>query len=186
VPFPHAEDDFTGGRFHRFERKLRDEADFMFDIHVEIVRHENRPGLLQDFRELARRQPVIRVIGKPSLQAAQRVVTLRAAAIYESLVYACHFRDVSMSGDGISVRQKEADIRSRMLVQTFFQFSNIHKDQHFRFEPAKPTQHAPSSRNESLWRSRFPSRRSVVSLLSEGEKNLNSESTSRPTLGSMV
>jgi len=83
---------------------LTDEFNFVFDIHFKIVGREEGSGLFQYLQEFACREPVIKVIGKPRLQAAQGVIAQGATTIHEPFVNARHFGDVSMGGNEISAR----------------------------------------------------------------------------------
>ncbi len=78
---------------------------------------------------------MVHVIGKPRLQTAQRIAAECAAAIYELFVNPRHFRDVSMDGNKIPVRQKKPNVRVRLFAEVFFEFIEFHKYQEFNCEP---------------------------------------------------
>jgi hypothetical protein len=70
---------------------------------------------------------VVNVVGKPCLQTAERIITQRASTIDKPLIDSRHFRDVSMHGNEIAVRQIESNIRPMLLIKIFFELSEFHK-----------------------------------------------------------
>lgn len=108
------QDDFILNHFDGCQGKLADVANFVFHVHLQIVRREERFCFLKYLHEFARCQPVVNVISKPRLQSAQGVISQYAATIHESFVNACHFGDMRMRWYGISVRQNETNICRRV------------------------------------------------------------------------
>lgn len=127
-----AQNDFAIRRFNCLERKLRNDADFVFHVHLHVIRAKNRRGHFKDFGKFPGGQPMVEIIGKPGLQAAMRVVTQSAAAIYKALVNPGHFRDVRVGGNAFAVWQHEPQMCGRPLIQFVFQFGDFHKPhEHF-------------------------------------------------------
>jgi len=91
----------------------------MFDIHFQVVRFEKR-GLVQYGQQFAGGQPVVRVILKPRLQAANRFGSLRPAAINKPFVYARDFRHMRVRWNFAAGGQNEPEVSRRMFRQGLF------------------------------------------------------------------
>ena len=116
MAFGEAENDLVCRKLHGFQRELSDVAQFVFHINFEVVGLKNRIGFIENLREFAGGKPMIDIVGKPGLQAAQRIVAQRASAIDETFIDARHFRDVRMPENELAIGQKKADVGIRMFL----------------------------------------------------------------------
>ena len=98
----------------------------MFHIHIKIFGFQKAGGLIEDPEQFFGGEPVLEVIGDPSLEAAERVGTEGAAAVDVFFVDASHFGDVSVSRDLSSVWKNETEIPVGVRGQQRFKFVKFH------------------------------------------------------------
>jgi len=108
-------------------RKLGNEWRFIFDIHREIIRFEERRRFFEDGQQFAGGQSVIRVVREPRLQTAKEFGAKSAAAINEPFVHARHFGDVRVGRNFPAGGQEKPDVPGGILREQGFEFGQVHK-----------------------------------------------------------
>ena len=85
--------------------KLRDHAIFVFDLDRQAGQAERLQSALDDGREFACRQPVVRVVSHPCLEAAEGRFAKLPAAIEKLAVDPTDFSDVRMVRNATAIGQ---------------------------------------------------------------------------------
>jgi hypothetical protein len=108
------------------DRKLGEDAVFVFNLHVEIVRLEHGSGFLQDADEAPGEQAMIGVVRHPRLEGAGRNPAEHAAAIQEAAVGPSDLGNVGVGRNATAVGENEAELGFGSLRKLFAEFSDFH------------------------------------------------------------
>ena len=85
------QDEFPTLLRDRLERHLRDKADLVFDIDLQVVAQSDRARLVENGQEFRGDQAMIHIVGHPGLQAAKRIGPKHPAAVDVVLLDPCYF-----------------------------------------------------------------------------------------------
>lgn len=126
MPKPQTQDEFTLLLRDRLERHLRDKANLVFDIDLQVVAQSDRARLVENGQEFRGDQAMIHIVGHPGLQAAKRIGPKHPAAVDVVLLDPRHFRDMRVDRKECAVRSLESQERTGVLGQEGSEFQEFH------------------------------------------------------------
>jgi hypothetical protein len=98
----------------------------MLHIHFDILGRQNRLRLVQNGKQLRGWQPVIEIVGYPSLQPAKGIISQGSSTIHKSLVDTGNLRHVRMRFNQITIRKREPQMGCRIGREMLFQLKEFH------------------------------------------------------------
>ena len=112
--------------FRSLNRMLRDRRALVLDLDVKVLVGKDVPGLIENPRQLTRRQTVGLIAAEPDLQLNGVDLPNRAAAVDEPLSDMTDLGDVEMTGDRDSVGKTEAERLVGLIPEPGSEISEFH------------------------------------------------------------
>ena len=123
---PQTQNKFPALFRQRLERHLRDKADLVFDIDLQVVAQSDRARLVENGQEFPGAQAMIHIVGHPGLQAAKRIGPKHPAAVDVVLLDPCHFRDMRVDRKEGAIRPLESQERTGVPGQEGSEVQEFH------------------------------------------------------------
>jgi hypothetical protein len=105
------------GRLDGLDWILGDDTAIVFHFHVQLIVRQDPLSQLENFRETAGVQPMLRIPAHMGLEQNRLVPSGHPTAVDEALRHVADFRDVGMGWDKIAIRQNKPGQSAWMLFE---------------------------------------------------------------------